>query len=84
MAEKVAIGSRIAFQKYKNDIVQAVKIEKVFVVKENERFEQLLSQIPEEHFAVSEDIISYKEEYFGSKLNEHIHIALTDHSKISC
>lgn len=36
-------------------------------------------QIPEEHFALSEEIITYAEEYLGSKLNVHIHIALTDH-----
>jgi beta-glucoside operon transcriptional antiterminator len=77
--EKIAIGAGIAFQKRKNDIVNVSKIEKLFVMKENEKFQQLLLQIPEEHFALSEEIITYAEEYLGSKLNEHIHIALTDH-----
>jgi beta-glucoside operon transcriptional antiterminator len=77
--EKIAIGSGIAFQKRKNDIINVHKIEKLFVMKENERFQQLLLQIPEEHFALSEEIITHAEEYLGSKLNDHIHIALTDH-----
>lgn len=77
--EKIAIGTGIAFQKRKNDIINAAKIEKLFVMKENEKFQQLLLQIPEEHFSLSEEIITYAEEYLESKLNEHIHIALTDH-----
>jgi beta-glucoside operon transcriptional antiterminator len=48
-------------------------------MKENEKFQQLLQQIPEEHFAISEEIISYAEDSLGLKLNEHIHIGLTDH-----
>jgi beta-glucoside operon transcriptional antiterminator len=77
--EKIVIGAGSAFQKQKNDVININKIEKIFVMKENEKFQKLLLQIPEEHLALSEDIISYAEEYLGSKLNEHIHIALTDH-----
>jgi beta-glucoside operon transcriptional antiterminator len=77
--EKIAVGAGIAFQKRKNDIVNIHKIEKLFVMKENEKLQQLLSRIPEEHFTISEEIISHAEEYIGSKLNEHIHIVLTDH-----
>ncbi|PKR84651.1 PRD domain-containing protein [Heyndrickxia camelliae] len=77
--EKIAVGAGIAFGKKRNDIVNAKKIEKLFVMKENEKLQQLLSRIPEEHFIISEKIISYAEEYLGTKLNEHIHIALTDH-----
>ncbi|NRD77770.1 PRD domain-containing protein [Bacillus sp. BRMEA1] len=77
--EKIAIGAGIAFQKKKNDIVNPDKIEKLFVANENERFQQLLLQIPEEHFTLSEEIITYAEESLHCKLNDHIHIALTDH-----
>lgn len=77
--EKIAIGTGIAFQKKKNDIININKVEKLFVMKENEKFQQLLLQIPEKHFSLSEEIITYAEEYLGTKLNEHIHIALTDH-----
>ncbi len=77
--EKIAVGSGIAFDKKKNDIVNVYKIEKLFVMKENEKLYQLLNRIPEEHFIISEKIISYAEEYIGTKLNEHIHVVLTDH-----
>ncbi|MCH1627277.1 PRD domain-containing protein [Ferdinandcohnia quinoae] len=77
--EKIAVGPGIAFNKRKNDIVNVHKIEKLFVMKENEKLQQLLSRIPEEHFVISEEIISYAENFMGVKLNEHIHIVLTDH-----
>ncbi|MGE6258507.1 PRD domain-containing protein [Heyndrickxia sporothermodurans] len=77
--EKIAVGAGIAFGKKKNDVVNVSKIEKLFVMKENEKLQQLLNRIPEEHFIISEEIITYAEEYIGTKLNEHIHIALTDH-----
>ncbi|MFF3102171.1 PRD domain-containing protein [Viridibacillus arvi] len=77
--EKIAIGSGVAFNKKRNDIVNLDRIEKIFVMRENDKLQQLLSRIPEEHFTISEEIISYAEEYIGGKLNEHIHIVLTDH-----
>lgn len=77
--EKVAIGAGIAFNKRKNDIVNPQKIEKLFVMEENEKLQQLLTRIPDEHFLISEQIISYAEKQMGTKLNEHIHIILTDH-----
>jgi beta-glucoside operon transcriptional antiterminator len=77
--EKIAIGAGIAFEKRKNDIININKIEKLFVMKENDKFQQLLLQIPEAHFALSEEIITFAEECLGTKLNDHIHIALADH-----
>ncbi|WP_208589751.1 PRD domain-containing protein [Gracilibacillus suaedae] len=77
--EKVAIGTGIAFGKKKNDVINLQKVEQLFVMKENEKLQQLLDRIPEEHFLISEEIISYAEKYLGTKLSEHIHIALTDH-----
>ncbi|MFC3780577.1 PRD domain-containing protein [Bacillus chungangensis] len=77
--EKIAIGSGIAFHKKKNDLINPNKVEKMFVMEEHDKFQQLLLQVPEEHFTLSEDIISYAEMKLGCKLNNHIHIALTDH-----
>ncbi|MBP2242156.1 beta-glucoside operon transcriptional antiterminator [Cytobacillus eiseniae] len=77
--EKIAIGAGIAFNKRKNDLVIASKIEKVFIMRENAKLEQLLSRIPAEHFTISEEIITYAEHDLGAKLNEHIHVVLTDH-----
>lgn len=77
--EKIAVGSGVAFNKKRNDVVNLDRIEKIFVMRENDKLQQLLSRIPEEHFTISEEIISYAEEYIGGKLDERIHIVLTDH-----
>ncbi|SIT87923.1 PRD domain-containing protein [Edaphobacillus lindanitolerans] len=77
--EKVVVGAGIAFNRKRNDPVALDKIEKIFIMSENGRLVSLLGRIPEEHFTLSERIISRAEEVFGSKLNEHIHLVLTDH-----
>lgn len=77
--EKIAIGSGVGFQKVKNDIVPETAVEKLFVLSENQKFEQLLERIPEEHFIVSEDIIKHAENILQVELNDHIRVVLTDH-----
>lgn len=80
--EKIVLGSGIAFQKKKNDPVDQTRIEKIFVMKDqtkHQQFEEILSTLPEEHIQVSEEIISHAENQLGVIINEHIHIALTDH-----
>lgn len=80
--EKIVMGSGIAFQKKKNDIINKSKIEKEFVMKdtiEYEKFKEIVSTLPSEHIRVAEEIISYAEEALGVELNDHIHVALTDH-----
>lgn len=78
--EKIVLGPGIAFQKSKKDIINESKVEKVFILKEeNKKFEELLKKVPEEHILLGEKIISYAEEKLGVDLNHHIHISLTDH-----
>ncbi|WP_188455827.1 PRD domain-containing protein [Virgibacillus oceani] len=77
--EQIAIGPGVGFEKGKNDIVNSNKIEKLFVLKENEKLQQLLLQIPEEHFTLSKEIIMYAEKRLDTKLNDHLLLALTDH-----
>ncbi|WP_431308957.1 PRD domain-containing protein [Halalkalibacter lacteus] len=79
--EKIVMGNGIAFQKRKNDIIPKGKIEKIFVLHEqsSEKFQQLLATLPETHIDLAEKIISYAEGHLKEPLNDHIHIALTDH-----
>ncbi|UXH43727.1 PRD domain-containing protein [Rossellomorea vietnamensis] len=79
--EKIVMGSGIAFQKKRNDIIPKNKIEKIFVLHEqsSEKFQQLLATLPEEHIEIAENIISYAEGHLNAPLSDHIHIALTDH-----
>ncbi|MET3574404.1 PRD domain-containing protein [Bhargavaea ullalensis] len=77
--EKVVVGPGIAFGRKRNDPIIPDKIEKTFIMTENDKLATLLGRIPEEHFTLSEKIISRAEQTFGLKLNEHIHLVLTDH-----
>ncbi|MDY0406831.1 PRD domain-containing protein [Virgibacillus sp. 179-BFC.A HS] len=77
--EKIAIGAGIGFHKRKNDPVNLQKIEKLFVLEDNKKLEQLLMRIPEEHFILSEEIIAYAEAKLHAKLNSHVLLALSDH-----
>ncbi|MEC1775236.1 sac operon transcriptional antiterminator SacT [Bacillus mojavensis] len=78
--EKIVMGPGIAFQKKKNDLIPMNKVEKIFVVHdENEKFKQILQTLPEEHIDIAEDIISYAEGELAAPLSDHIHIALSDH-----
>lgn len=78
--EKIVMGSGIGFNKRKGDDIQKEKVEKIFVMaEENERFQELLKTLPVSHIEVAEEIISYAEVSLGVPLNTHIHIALTDH-----
>ncbi|TWI57959.1 PRD domain-containing protein [Halalkalibacter nanhaiisediminis] len=80
--EIIVMGPGIAFGKGKNDIINPEKIEKVFVMKderEYEKFAQIIDLLPEAHIVIAEEIITYAEKALKTKLNEHIHVALTDH-----
>ncbi|OKP98677.1 PRD domain-containing protein [Paenibacillus sp. P46E] len=80
--EKIVMGSGIAFQKRKNDIIDPSLIEKVFIMDDPEQYghlQEMLGTLPEEEIAASEQIISYAEHELEVTFNEHVHIALTDH-----
>lgn len=77
--EKIAIGTGVGFGKKKNDILQKDKVEKIFILNENEKMLQLLSRIPEEHLSLTEEIIRYAEKKLDTQLGDHILLALTDH-----
>src|SRR5690625_2918923 len=77
--ETIVIGSVLVFNKGKNDLVNQEKIEKLFVLKEHEKLQQLLIRIPEEHFIMTEEVIAYAEDYLQVELNEHIRLVLADH-----
>lgn len=80
--EKVVMGLGIGFKKKANDLVEKYKIEKIFVMNNNseyKKFQEILTTLPEAHIHLAEKIISYAEQTLNTELNEHIHVALTDH-----
>ncbi|MBY0013267.1 PRD domain-containing protein [Paenibacillus typhae] len=80
--EKIVMGSGIAYQKGKNDIVERTRIEKIFIMDDPDQYshlQEMLRTLPEEEIEVSEQIITFAERELEVTFNEHIHIALTDH-----
>ena len=80
--EVILTGCGIGFGKKPNDTIDDSKIEKKFVIQDNNfesKVNKLASEIPEEVFAVSSEIIEYAEKNLNTKLDEYIYISLTDH-----
>ena len=80
--EVILTGCGIGFGKKPNDTVDDSKIEKKFVIQDNNfesKVNKLASDIPEEVFAVSSAIIEYAEKNLNTTLDEYIYISLTDH-----
>lgn len=81
--EIVIMGRGIAFSKQCGDIVSEDKIEKKFILKDDNdillKFEQMISNIPHEHMEVSYEIIEYVKEHIDKDLSDQIYLSLTDH-----
>ncbi len=80
--EQVVCGKGIAFKKEIGDTVDEHEINKVFVLKDkrdNQKFQELLNEIPLEHIEVANEIIDMIKIDLGKDLNDSIYISLSDH-----
>ncbi|ACJ34303.1 glucose PTS transporter transcription antiterminator GlcT [Anoxybacillus flavithermus] len=80
--EVVLIGKGIGFGKKKGDVIAQKDVEKWFILKnerEQEQYKKLLPHVDEEFIGLMNDIIHHIQKRTNSSLNEHIHVALTDH-----
>ena len=80
--EVILTGCGIGFKKKSGDIIDKSKIEKKFVIQDNNfesKVNKLASEIPEEVFGVSSSIIECAEKNLNTTLDEYIYISLTDH-----
>ena len=80
--EVILTGCGIGFKKKPDDTVDESKIEKKFVIQDDNfesKVNKLASEIPEEIFGVSSSIIEYAEKKLNTVLDEYIYISLTDH-----
>lgn len=80
--EVVIMGRGIAFKKRPGDVVDEEKIEKIFVLNDQDEvgtFAELLKSLPLEHLQVSADIIDYAKQVMKGRLSPGIYITLTDH-----
>ncbi|MFC0557461.1 glucose PTS transporter transcription antiterminator GlcT [Halalkalibacter alkalisediminis] len=80
--EVVLIGKGLGFGKKTGDSVAGEQAEKFFVLREakdQEQYKQLLDYVDENFIGLMNDIIEIVEDRFSNRLDEHIHITLTDH-----
>lgn len=80
--EVVVIGKGIGFNRKSKDSVPLELVEKMFILKnqqEQEQYKQLVRQVDEKLIEVIGEVIMYISKKTQTELNEHIHIALTDH-----
>lgn len=80
--EVVLIGNGLGFNRKKGDVISFGHADKTFLLKdeaEKEQYVNLIPHIDEDLIAFINDQLLYIEEQMGTELNEHIHVALTDH-----
>lgn len=80
--EVVLIGNGLGFNRKKGDTVPFDQADKTFLLKDEKEMEQyvnLLPYIEEKLIAFIQELLLFIEEKMGKELNEHIHVALTDH-----
>ncbi|RUT28679.1 PRD domain-containing protein [Paenibacillus zeisoli] len=80
--EVVVIGKGIGFNRKTGHYIPIQSVEKMFILKnahEQEQYKQLVPQVDEKLIEVINEIILYVSKRSNEPLNEHIHIALTDH-----
>ncbi|MGX6969479.1 BglG family transcription antiterminator LicT [Vagococcus bubulae] len=76
------MGKGIAFGKKKGSKVEMEQVEKTFILQDKNnqnKFTELLINVPMEYVLVSEKIINFGKIKLGRALNEIIYINLTDH-----
>lgn len=80
--EVVLIGRGIGFGKKRGEQIANEHVEKMFVLKdpsEQQQYKQLLTTIDEETLKILISVVEMIREKSDAPLNEHIHVALTDH-----
>lgn len=80
--EMIVMGRGIAFNKLAGDTVDEDRIDKIFMLNENEfiaKLTELLNDIPVSHLEVVNEIIIHANEVLGTVLTDNIYITLTDH-----
>ncbi|MDN4072685.1 glucose PTS transporter transcription antiterminator GlcT [Fictibacillus terranigra] len=80
--ELIIIGKGIGFGKALGDFITNHAIDKLYILtneKEQEQYKTLVHSLEESFIELLNDVITHIEERMQTTLNEHIHVALTDH-----
>ena len=84
--EQVVMGRGLAFKKKCGDEIDPAAIDKVFTMNNpdtNNKFQELVADIPLEYILLVENIITYAKTHIGKKINDSIYISLADHMYMS-
>lgn len=80
--EVILMGSGIAFAKKPGQLIDEKKIEKTFIV-DNEnlgnKIKKLINQIPEGIFELTDEIITYSIVELNTELDKQLYVSLADH-----
>lgn len=80
--EKIVMGRGICFKKKAGEEINSELINKTFFLSTSEahnKFQVLIQDVPMEHIAIGEEIISEAKTRLGKKLNDMVYISLIDH-----
>lgn len=80
--EKIVMGRGICFKKRAGEEIPEDSVDKTFFLpasEANSKFQVLIQDIPLEHIAIGEEIITEARLRLGKKLNDMIYISLIDH-----
>ena len=80
-AEVVVMGRGLAFGKKIGDQIAVDKIEKFYTLKgdESSRVDELLAEIPDEIFEITDKVITLAKDRIPGKINDSLFLSLADH-----
>ncbi|MEK4063732.1 MULTISPECIES: BglG family transcription antiterminator LicT [Paenibacillus] len=80
--EVIVMGRGISFNKVAGDYVDPEKVDKIFLLNENQftaRLTELLNDIPVAHLELANEIVTYANGVLGTELSDNLYLTLTDH-----
>ena len=80
--EVILMGSGIAFNKKPGQLIDSKKIEKTFIVDDENlgnKIKKLINQIPEGIFEITDEIITHAIVELNTVLDKQIYVSLADH-----
>lgn len=78
----IVMGSGIAFQKKRGDIIDHKKIERIFTQNDSDlasKIQSALKDIPIEYLEFTEQMIHYAQNELDTKFNDNLYLSLMDH-----
>ena len=81
-SETVVMGNGLTFDKKAGDQIEESKIEKKFVLSNNDaalRLQEIMIQIPSKYLEVSNIIIEQAKDVLDTNISDSIYVSLTDH-----